>query len=965
MNKLLIAKEQQRLDTGLKEIALAGSEDRLQEVVELWPGILTGDAEDRVRQHYQAAVTEGQRHFAASILQTIQFVRQGDFSGAWSIRESVIRTFWQETIAPRMREFDAARQGRDWPEVVRVGGELLDVFPPGTYSEVEVHVAHFVAVALLHDEGPNRDESVDRAIDLGQFALSILDAVPDIDTPQLRIPVVSNLGSAFGFRPRGDSAWNYEQSLAYLTEAVNLSQEAGDRDSWAMAQTNLAGTLTTRGNPGDYDQARRHLALALTHRSRRRNLRDWAFSQLQLGLTYSRDDSGDGAVNIREAITHFSNARDAAQACGDVPLRAQAEHNLAVERLALARTPDTKPADRSMLLGRAEESALASARLSDSDVSPVRYGHAWLMIGKIRAARWDRRAAIDAFTTVLSALSVETAPSELREASRLLLELAEAEGDLTLAGDAAARLVEAAAAVISARSRAEDRMSEHRGRSTTDFRFAANALVRAKRLDEAVTALELGRTRELGLPTLGEGIDLDMLAHLDPGLRDDVLNVSASLREDILAVDGDSVSDRAEQFARLRTALRRTPTFEKALDAPTLEEISRVAQPHRPLVYVGSAPTGSFAIIVDGDGRGAVGLDAIHASDCDSEKIAHAAFGLDANGNQVTPAPYLAAQASNPDLLDPAIADLSPLLGEKLLRPLAASLAARGASGLTLVPTGILGLMPLHAISWSECAGTARSLVDDFDVTIAASARLQIACMQRASERAADPVRFVGIANPLPNPRPLEYAELELQSVQRFVPSEHTRLLTGEAATKKRVSEALPSATHVHLACHGKGRLFDPLFSAALSLSNDEELSALEIARLHMTARLVVASACETGVPQDYHAVDESLGLASAFIAAGAAGVVSTLWSVEDYPTALIMTKFYEALFAHNSPPAIALREAQLWMRDADEAAIDAYVSTHAPLRRLRTRRSSEGGSNGAAFFREPSCWAAFVFSGA
>ena len=532
-----VNQRRQRIDRGLEELALVGSEQQLREVVGQWPELITDEAEHRVAHHVEEAATEGQRHFAVSMLQTVRLVRQGDFSGAWSMRESVIRAFWEETVAPRLRAFEDARRDASWLEVAQAGRDLLDVLPPGTHPELQADVAGFTATALLHNESADREQRADEAIELGQFAISMLDAFPDIDTPQRRIPILSNLGTAFGFRPRGDPVWNYEQSLTYLTDVIALSWQAGDRDGWAMAQTNLADTLINRGDAGDYDRAREHLALALTHRSRQRNAGDWAFTQLHVGLSYSRDDSGDRAANIQEAIRHFARARDAARSGGDIPLLAQAAHNLAVEQLSLSRMPGTAPAVQSKLLDRAEASALESARLSSAGESPVRFGHAWLMIGKIRATRADRGGATTAFKTALSALTASTAPSETREASRLLLELAEAQGDVELAADTAARLVEAAAAAISARSRAEDRISEHRGRKTTDFRFAANALVRANRLDEAVAALELGRTRELGLLTLDERIDLDLLAHLDPGLRDDVQEVRTSFRADILGLE--------------------------------------------------------------------------------------------------------------------------------------------------------------------------------------------------------------------------------------------------------------------------------------------------------------------------------------------------------------------------------------------------------------------------------------------
>ena len=414
LGEIAVTQKRQRIDSGLKELALVGSEEQLREVAEQWPEILTDHAEHRAAQRVEAAATEGQRHFAVAMLQTVRLVGEGDISGAWSIRESVIRGFWEETVAPRLRAFEEAQRDARWPQVVQTGRELLEVLPPGTHPDLQADAAGFTATALLHNEAADRGQSVEDAIELGQFAISMLDAHPDIETPQRRIPILSNLGTAFGFRPRGDSAWNYEQSLSYLTDAIALSQQAGDLDSWAMAQTNLASALINRGDAGDYDRAREHLALALTHRSRQRNARDWAFTQLHLGFAYSRDDAGDRAANIREAIPHFAKARDAARAAGDIPLLAQAGHNLAVERLALSRMPGTAPAVQSRLLDGAEASALESARLSPIGESPVRFGHAWSMIGKIRAERADRGGATAAFKTALSALTASTAPSETR-----------------------------------------------------------------------------------------------------------------------------------------------------------------------------------------------------------------------------------------------------------------------------------------------------------------------------------------------------------------------------------------------------------------------------------------------------------------------------------------------------------------------------------------------------------------------
>ena len=968
LNKIVAIQMHQRIEIGLEELALVGSEAHLREVVARFPEIVTDEAEQCVVGRLKDASTEDGRRFANSMLQTLQMSRRGDFQGAWSVRESVIQNFLEDMVFPRLSELQEARIGASRHALAKAGRDLLEVLPAGTFPGLQIEVASDTVAALLEDTGEDRDQNVESAIALGQFAISILDEHRDLDHPQRRFRIEMNLSTAFGMRSRGDPVWNFTQGITTLKEALDRFPQDSDRDYWAMAQTNLALLMINRGASGDHKEAREHLELALTHRSIKRNPRDWAYTQLNLAVAYSRAKSGDRGANLRRAIGHSVRARDAARLADDTRLLAQAEHNLAAEQHQLSQMEGLIPRKCAKLLNRAKASATESARLSLEIESPVQYGRAWLILGKIRLAQGDESGAIGAFKTALTVLSAGTEPAEVRDASRRLAQLAEAKGDIGLAADAAAQLVEAAAATISARSRAEDRLAEHSGRKSTDFRFAAHALVRARRLREALLALEHGRARELGLLTMIERVDLDALSHLDPGLSAGIEAVGTSLRADILGVDGWSVSDPAEQLALIRSAVKQTPNLELDLDPPTLDEISKIALPRCPLVYFGSAPRGSFAVIVDRDRNGQVELEAIHAPDCESSvSVQLALIGISPATHEPEGigSAYLHAQMYEPGNLDASLAALSPLIGDQLLRPLADLLADRAAVGVTLVPTGLLGLMPLHAITWNDTAGNRRCLIDDFDVTFAQSARVQATCRQRASRRVGIHVRFVGIANPLPHPSPLPGAEFEIELIQKLVQTGNCLMLKREEATKRRVVEALPTGTHIHFACHAGASFFDPRFSAAVSLSDEEELSALEVARLELTARLVVASACETGVLQGYDDVDESLGLSSAFIAAGAAGVVSTLWAVDDYATALIISKFYEGVFGANKPPANALRDAQLWLRDADMDAIDAYASDRVPLRALRDSKSAPMPPIGSAPYGAPSFWAAFTFTGA
>jgi CHAT domain-containing protein len=76
---------------------------------------------------------------------------------------------------------------------------------------------------------------------------------------------------------------------------------------------------------------------------------------------------------------------------------------------------------------------------------------------------------------------------------------------------------------------------------------------------------------------------------------------------------------------------------------------------------------------------------------------------------------------------------------------------------------------------------------------------------------------------------------------------------------------------------------------------------------------LVVLASCMSDLTIYDH--DEALTLATAFLAAGSAGVIGSRWQVVDQFTAPLMFMFHHYL-ARGQPPAGALRAAQLWMLD-------------------------------------------------
>jgi CHAT domain-containing protein/tetratricopeptide (TPR) repeat protein len=123
----------------------------------------------------------------------------------------------------------------------------------------------------------------------------------------------------------------------------------------------------------------------------------------------------------------------------------------------------------------------------------------------------------------------------------------------------------------------------------------------------------------------------------------------------------------------------------------------------------------------------------------------------------------------------------------------------------------------------------------------------------------------------------------------------------------------------IHFATHGLLDTDRPQFTGlALSLVGDPDddgfLRVGEVFNLRLGSPLVILSACETGLGKENRG-EGVIGLARAFMYAGAPAVGVSLWSVADRSTAELMPDFYKRyLAAGGRAPAAALRAAQQQM---------------------------------------------------
>ncbi len=169
--------------------------------------------------------------------------------------------------------------------------------------------------------------------------------------------------------------------------------------------------------------------------------------------------------------------------------------------------------------------------------------------------------------------------------------------------------------------------------------------------------------------------------------------------------------------------------------------------------------------------------------------------------------------------------------------------------------------------------------------------------------------------NRLPNTR------LEAQTILKlFPPDSSLSFLDFNANRTNAQSEQLAQYRFIHWATHGFANTEKPeLSGVVMSLvqengqTQDGYLLLGDIFNLNFNADLVVLSACETG---DGAVVQGEglIGLTRGLMYAGTSRVVTSLWSVKDKETAILMGKFYEKMLQQNLPPGEALRAAQIEM---------------------------------------------------
>ena len=760
-----------------------------------------------------------------------------------------------------------------------------------------------------------RAENVELAIRHQRHAAEAFDQLGDaFAAAQVRI----NLATAYLLREYGTEEANCAEAMALLRRSIAIVEAEGTAEDKAIARLTLGNALRAGGDSKDLTEAMESFTASAAHY--RDAGRTWkaASAELNLGLAYRDRVDGDRSADLAEALRLLRTASEALPEDAMPFEWAAAHYNLAV---TLAESAGTE--GLAAVIKQIEDHVHASLRVYRPDSHPVQAADAAQMLGRGLGDVGDWRGAADEYRIALLA---------------------------------AERLYEAAVLGAARDVEIRDRGFLHHE--------AAYALARAGEAEEAVRAVEGGRALWLG-QSVGAARVRDELAERLSSDDRDALDDALWRLQDMVSKERDygTFSDEMTRAAlrdglhtrahqALEDVTKIAARYGLAEDTVDAAAVRRALRADEGFAYVVVTEWGSLALLVDADAVTPLWCDGLA-----SATLVELLTRRDEDG-----VAYITALFDGGERLAEHLDHVLHGVGPALVAPLASQARAAGLVRLTLVPTGLLGLVPLHAARYPGQDGET-DLLMEFAVAYAPSGLTWRAARERAARPAREP-RLAAVANPLPTDEPLTFAVAEAEEIRRLF--RFGRVLKEDEATKEAVLAAATDATHVHLGCHARYDVEFPLASQ-IELATREILTLQELVQRTSFGgvRVVVAAACQSGMAGLDKTPDEALGFPAGFLSAGASAVVAALWPVHDLTAALISVRIFADILAGASP-AEALAAAQHWLRTATAGQIAAYIAERPALAGAarawlaRTRRAPD-----AVPFSSPIYWAPYLVVGA
>ena len=171
--------------------------------------------------------------------------------------------------------------------------------------------------------------------------------------------------------------------------------------------------------------------------------------------------------------------------------------------------------------------------------------------------------------------------------------------------------------------------------------------------------------------------------------------------------------------------------------------------------------------------------------------------------------------------------------------------------------------------------------------------------------------------------KPLDDLPCAQEEVKMIASILNTIPLVGRQATKAEVMKRMSSVGLIHIAAHGNERTGEialspnPGWSSKFPQRKDYILKMSDVQAANLRARLVVLSCCHSGRGRVLKG-EGVVGIARAFLAAGARSVLVALWAIDDEATMVFMRSFYR-LLKEGKTASAAVQQSMKFLRESEQ----------------------------------------------
>ena len=177
--------------------------------------------------------------------------------------------------------------------------------------------------------------------------------------------------------------------------------------------------------------------------------------------------------------------------------------------------------------------------------------------------------------------------------------------------------------------------------------------------------------------------------------------------------------------------------------------------------------------------------------------------------------------------------------------------------------------------------------------------------------------------------KPLDDLPFAQEEVEMIASILKTTPLTGIHATKAEVMKRMSTVGLIHIAAHGHQRTGEialspnPGWSSKFPQRKDYILKMSDVQAANLRARLVVLSCGHSGRGRIFKG-EGVVGIARAFLAAGARSVLVALWEIDDEATMVFMKSFYQHLKEGKTASA-AVQQSMKLLRESEQFSETRY----------------------------------------